>query len=151
MKPEKIWWWATRAYQKRIPLLPQLLKLLNYLVFRCITPYQARIEKDLVLEHYGLCFVSHPNVQIGHNVRIFHMVTLAGETWVGSPHKIVIGNDVHIGVGATIIAKTDAGIRIGNGAYVGAGAVVTRDVPDGETVVGVPAKPLAKKVPEPVL
>ena len=29
MKPEKIWWWATRAYQKRIPLLPQLLKLLN--------------------------------------------------------------------------------------------------------------------------
>jgi maltose O-acetyltransferase len=36
------------------------------------------------------------------------------------------------------------GIRIGNNVRVGAGAVVTRDVADGLTVIGVPAKPLSK-------
>ncbi|HEV7698682.1 MAG TPA: acyltransferase [Pyrinomonadaceae bacterium] len=41
-----------------------------------------------------------------------------------------------IGSNTTIIA----GITIGENALVGAGAVVTRDVPDGATVAGVPAK-----------
>jgi acetyltransferase-like isoleucine patch superfamily enzyme len=43
-----------------------------------------------------------------------------------------------IGSGATIIC----GITIGEGAMIGAGAVVTRDVGPGETVAGVPARPL---------
>jgi acetyltransferase-like isoleucine patch superfamily enzyme len=43
-----------------------------------------------------------------------------------------------IGVGAIIMP----GVTVGRGAQVGAGAVVTNDVPDGATVVGVPAKPL---------
>lgn len=43
-----------------------------------------------------------------------------------------------IGTGAVILG----GVRIGEGALVGAGAVVTRDVPPGETVVGSPARVL---------
>jgi acetyltransferase-like isoleucine patch superfamily enzyme len=45
-----------------------------------------------------------------------------------------------IGAGAVILP----GIRIGKKAVVGAGAVVTRDVPDGATVVGNPARVLER-------
>jgi sugar O-acyltransferase (sialic acid O-acetyltransferase NeuD family) len=52
---------------------------------------------------------------------------------------VVIGEGVLIGSGAQILQY----LHIGAGAIVGAGAVVTRDVPEGVTVVGVPARPLA--------
>jgi len=51
---------------------------------------------------------------------------------------ITIGSEVWIGRGAAILE----GVNIGDGATVGANAVVTRDVPAGVTVVGVPARPV---------
>jgi len=47
-----------------------------------------------------------------------------------------VGRGAFIGVHAVILP----GVTIGPGAIVGAGSVVTRDVPAGSTVVGVPAK-----------
>ncbi len=51
-------------------------------------------------------------------------------------YQIIIGNDVWIGRGATIMG----GVRIGNGAVIGANAVVTRDVPPYAVAVGSPAR-----------
>lgn len=51
-----------------------------------------------------------------------------------------IGDDVSIGAAATILP----GVRIGHGAMIGAGALVTKDVPAGETWIGVPAKKYEK-------
>ena len=50
--------------------------------------------------------------------------------------RTVIGNDVWIGVGSTLID----GVKIGDGAIIAAGAVVTKDVPPYAIVGGVPAK-----------
>ncbi|MHB8754751.1 MAG: PglD-related sugar-binding protein [Candidatus Acidiferrales bacterium] len=53
---------------------------------------------------------------------------------------VVLGEAVLVGAGAQILQY----VRIGDGAIVGAGAVVTKDVSSGETVIGIPAKPLKK-------
>ena len=51
-------------------------------------------------------------------------------------HVTIIGDGAFIGSGAMLVAP----VTIGRGARTGAGAVVTNDVPDGELVVGVPAR-----------
>ena len=48
----------------------------------------------------------------------------------------VIGHDVWIGLGATIMS----GVKIGNGSVIGAKAVVAKDIPDYAIAVGNPAK-----------
>jgi sugar O-acyltransferase (sialic acid O-acetyltransferase NeuD family) len=52
---------------------------------------------------------------------------------------VVIGPGVLVGTGAQVLQY----LKVGEAATVGAGAVVTKDVPAGQTVVGIPAKPLA--------
>ena len=49
----------------------------------------------------------------------------------------VVKRRATLGSGAVILG----GVTIGEGAMIGAGAVVTRDVGEGETVLGVPARP----------
>ena len=52
---------------------------------------------------------------------------------------VTVGEGCLLGAGATVLQN----LRVGAGATVGAGAVVTRDVPPGATVVGVPAVSVA--------
>ena len=56
-------------------------------------------------------------------------------------HRTVIGDGAFIGSNTMLIAP----VKIGNFARTGAGAVVRSEVHEGETVVGVPAKPLIPK------
>jgi acetyltransferase-like isoleucine patch superfamily enzyme len=58
---------------------------------------------------------------------------------IGQP--IDIGAEVWIGRGAAILA----GVTIGDRATIGANAVVTKDVPPGSTVAGVPARPITSR------
>jgi acetyltransferase-like isoleucine patch superfamily enzyme len=51
--------------------------------------------------------------------------------------QVMVEEGAFLGAGAVVLP----GLRIGAGAVVAAGAVVTADVPAGQTVMGVPARP----------
>jgi dTDP-4-amino-4,6-dideoxygalactose transaminase/acetyltransferase-like isoleucine patch superfamily enzyme len=93
------------------------------------------------------CFIGHGVMTI--NTKHPRAITPEGnlqteEDWKKGFVETKIGNRVSIGSGAVIMG----GVRIGDGASVGAGAVVTKDVPPGVCVVGVPARPLSVKSSE---
>lgn len=80
---------------------------------------------------------------IGHDVVMGDYTTLAPGAHISG--WVHFGKRVYVGTGAVILQGTqDAPLTIGDDAVIGAGAVVTKPVPPGVTMVGIPAKPLHK-------
>lgn len=75
----------------------------------------------------------HPDTVIGDDVGVMHNVTIGTNMSNGVP---VIGNNVFIGVGASILG----GVTVGNGARIAANSLVISDVPAGAIAMGVPAR-----------
>ena len=94
------------------------------------------VQMDAVVGRYcslnTACTVDHDNV-LEDGVNIAPGAHLAG--------GVQVGEGAFIGIGAAI----KGWLRIGARATVGAGAVVLKEVPDGVTVVGNPAKAMAAK------
>lgn len=90
---------------------------------------------NLVLEDFAMVNLA---CTLGHEARL-------GKSCVLNPTVNISGgvdldHGVLVGTGAQIMQY----LKVGAGASIGAGAVVTKDVPAGETWIGVPAKPLGQ-------
>lgn len=97
----------------------------------------AKIGRHLFIDH-GFTVIGE-TAEIGNNVTIYQCVTLGGTNPAnGVPGKRhpTLEDNVIVGSGAQILGP----ITIGQRARVGANAVVTEDVPEGATMVGVKAR-----------
>lgn len=95
----------------------------------------AKIGKGLVIDH-GMGVVIGETAEVGDNVLIYHGVTLGGTGKDKGKRHPTVGNNVVIGSGAKVLGP----IKIGDNAKIGANAVVLKEVPEGATAVGIPAK-----------
>jgi serine O-acetyltransferase len=97
----------------------------------------AKIGKHLFIDH-GFTVIGE-TAEIGDNVTIYQCVTLGGTNPAngvpGKRHPTLCDNAI-IGSGAQILGP----ITVGPRARVGANAVVTDDVPEGATMVGLKAR-----------
>jgi bifunctional UDP-N-acetylglucosamine pyrophosphorylase / glucosamine-1-phosphate N-acetyltransferase len=113
----------------------------------------ARIEDDAELGNYAEVKAA----TVGPRTKVHHFsyigdAVLGADTNVGAgtitcnydgvaKHRTTVGEGVFIGSDTMLIAP----VTLGDGARTGAGSVVTRNVAPGQTVVGVPARPIQKR------
>src|SRR3954447_20404392 len=113
----------------------------------------ARIGRRLFIDH-GMGVVIGETAEIGDDCTLYQDVTLGGTSLErGQKRHPTLGNDVIVSAGAQVLGP----FRVGDGARIGAQAVVLKEVPDGATMVGIPARPVGRdpgrdalRPPEPV-
>ena len=95
----------------------------------------AKIGRRLFIDH-GMGIVIGETASIGNDCTIYHGVTLGGTGKDKYKRHPDLGDNVMVGCGAKILGP----IKIGNNVKIGANAVVTKNVEDNVTVVGIPGK-----------
>jgi len=94
-------------------------------------PPSTKIGYGFYIGH-NICMVVNGGTIIGNNVNLSQFLN------IGTNHRTpaIIGDNVYIGPHVSIVEN----VKIGCSSSIGAGAVVTKDVPENATVVGIPAK-----------
>jgi len=93
----------------------------------------AQIGRRFFIDH-AMGVVIGETAIIGNDVTLYHGVTLGGTSWDAGKRHPTLEDNVVIGAGAKILGP----ITLNKGVKVGSNAVVTKDIPEGATVVGIP-------------
>ena len=99
----------------------------------------AKIGKRFFIDH-GMGIVIGETAEIGDDVTLYHGVTLGGTTWNKGKRHPTLEDGVVVGAGAKILGP----FTVHKNAKVGSNAVVTKEVPEGATAVGNPARFILK-------
>jgi serine O-acetyltransferase len=93
----------------------------------------------LFIDH-GMGVVIGETAEVGNDCTLYHGVTLGGtrpsREQGGQKRHPTIGNNVIVGSGSQVLGP----FRVGDGARIGAASVVLKEVPEGATMVGNPAR-----------
>jgi serine O-acetyltransferase len=125
------------------PILPIRipLKLISYFANKWCEVFmemcvdvQATIGPGLCIGHIGGVHIN-PGAVLGRNCDVAHRVTI-GTSAMGRKGAPVLGDEVYIGTGATLLGK----IKVGSSAKIAANTLVITNVPAGATVMGVPGR-----------
>jgi serine O-acetyltransferase len=115
---------------RKVPVLGPLFARLGLLLTGVEIAPGAVIGPGLLISH-GTGMVIGGYARIGRDAILLHGVTIGSP----SPGKIermpVIGDNVFIGAGATLIGE----ITVGDDVFIGVHAIVTRDIPSGSRVL----------------
>ncbi|WP_207745863.1 serine O-acetyltransferase EpsC [Clostridium saudiense] len=126
-------------YTKKLFFLARLISQISRFFTGIEIHPGAKIGRGLVIDH-GMGVVIGETAEIGDDVLLYHGVTLGGTGKDKGKRHPTLGNNVVIGAGAKVLGP----IYIGSNSKVGANSVVLRDVPEGATAVGIPAKNIIK-------
>lgn len=125
---------ANWLHRKKVPLLPKLIYVLQYLVANSMVPPSVQIGPGSFFAYRGIGVVIHKRAVIGSHCTIGQGITIGGRSkHVEVP---VIGNNVYMGPGCRILGP----IKIGDNVIIGPNSVVLHDVPSNSIVVGIPGK-----------
>jgi serine O-acetyltransferase len=101
----------------------------------------AKLGRRLVIDH-GMGVVIGETAEIGDDCYLYHQVTLGVARTSSNKRHPTIGNNVIIGAGAKVLGP----ITVGDNARIGSNSVVLDSVPPDTTVVGMPARPVDRKL-----
>ncbi|MDO7897454.1 serine O-acetyltransferase [Pseudomonas citrulli] len=99
----------------------------------------AKVGRRFFIDH-GMGIVIGETAEIGDDVTLYQGVTLGGTSWNKGKRHPTLEDGVVVGAGAKVLGP----FTVGAGAKVGSNAVVTKAVPPGATVVGIPGRIIVK-------
>lgn len=95
----------------------------------------AKLGRRFFIDH-GMGVVIGETAEIGDDVTLYQSVTLGGTSWNKGKRHPTLEDGVVVGAGAKVLGP----FTVGKGAKIGSNAVVTKAVPAGATVVGIPGR-----------
>lgn len=130
-------------YEKKLFFLARIISQISRFFTGIEIHPGAKIGKGLVIDH-GMGVVIGETAEIGDNVLLYHGVTLGGTGKDKGKRHPTLGDNVIIGAGAKVLGP----IYIASNSKIGANSVVLKDVPEGATAVGIPAKNILREKEE---
>lgn len=127
-------------YQKNFKLVARMLSMSARRMTGIEIHPGATIGRRLFIDH-GMGVVIGETAIVGDDVIIFHGVTLGGRGDEKGKRHPTVQDGVLLSAHAQIIGN----VTIGKSAKIGANAVVLKDIPEGVTAVGIPAKVVKSK------